>query len=95
MPAGLLARFLAAVIDLAIVFCSIVAVSLLGHLLGVVIGEKTATVFSAVCAGLLFLLWEPLFISSRWQATPGKSMLALRVVGSDGRRINLEMQRIK
>ncbi len=50
----------------------------------------TATLWPPMLAfALIGLPYHALFESSRWQATPGKRVLGLRVVGADGGRIGV------
>lgn len=97
--AGFLRRALALLIDLpgcflvAMVSAAFVGLitALVGLALGITLTDHlpVANAIGQIVLIIAFWLYFAGFESSRWQATPGKRIVGLRVTGMDGERIGL------
>jgi uncharacterized RDD family membrane protein YckC len=85
---GFWARFVALVLDNAIVFFILLAVLLSMGAAMVAVGmDDLMGVLAWLVMGLVSFLYWPVLESSRWQATFGKRIMGLEVTDLDGNRI--------
>jgi uncharacterized RDD family membrane protein YckC len=84
------ARFVGMLLDSLIIIVPILVIGfLIGFWGGLLDEDDQVTVAKAQLVGLLLgILYEAVFLSSPWQATPGKRLLSIKVVDQKGQPIS-------
>jgi len=86
---GFWARFVALVLDNAIVFMILLAAGVSMAVVVATVGmEGPMSVAASLIAAFVPFLYWPVLESSRWQATIGKRIMGLEVTDLDGNRLN-------